>query len=223
MPPGREAGPSCNGERDRVGSSWYHRAMSYVETEEQQMLRRQVSEIGRKYGREYYVAKAREGLSPTELWDEVANQGFIGVNTPEEYGGGGLGIYELAIVCEELAASGCPLLLLLVSPAICVTVIARFGTDAQKERWLPRLASGEMKMAFAITEPWVASTDPTQIESGSDLVGKDSFETSHPWDAGKPVGQVPPHASAHVQGRTGPALPAVPAKTSVRWTSSISM
>ena len=146
--------------------------MSYVETEEQQMLRRQVSEIGRKYGREYYVAKAREGLSPTELWDEVAKQGFIGVNTPEEYGGGGLGIYELAIVCEELAASGCPLLLLLVSPAICVTVIARFGTDAQKERWLPKLASGEMKMAFAITEPNAGSNshrlETSAIPDGDD-------------------------------------------------------
>ena len=125
----------------------------YVETEEQQMLRRQVGEIGRKYGRKYYVDKAKVGESPKELWDELGKQGFIGVNTPEEYGGGGLGIYELQIVCEELAAAGCPLLLLLVSPAICATVIARFGTDAQKERWLPGLASGEMKMAFAITEP----------------------------------------------------------------------
>ena len=95
--------------------------MSFVESEEHQMLRKQVSEIGRKYGREYYAAKAREGLSPNELWDEVAKHGFIGVNTPEEYGGGGLGIYELTIVCEELAAAGCPLLLLLVSPAICAT------------------------------------------------------------------------------------------------------
>jgi alkylation response protein AidB-like acyl-CoA dehydrogenase len=127
--------------------------MSYVETDEQQMLRKQVGEIGRKYGRQYYTDKARDGASPSELWDEVAKQGFIGVNTPEEYGGGGLGIYDLAIVCEELAAAGCPLLLLLVSPAICATVIARFGTDVQKERWLPKLASGEMKMAFAITEP----------------------------------------------------------------------
>jgi alkylation response protein AidB-like acyl-CoA dehydrogenase len=127
--------------------------MSYVETEEQRMLRRQVREIGRKYGRDYYMRKARDGESPDELWGEVAEQGFIGVNTPEEYGGGGLGIYELAIVCEELAAAGCPLLLLLVSPAICATVIARFGTAEQKDRWLPGLASGELKMAFAITEP----------------------------------------------------------------------
>jgi len=127
--------------------------MSYVESEEQQMLRHQVREIGRKYGREYYSDKARKGESPDELWQEVARHGFIGVNTPEEYGGGGLGIYELSIVCEELAAAGCPLLLLLVSPAICATVIARFGTTSQKERWLPGLASGALKMAFAITEP----------------------------------------------------------------------
>lgn len=127
--------------------------MSYVETEEQQMLRKQVRDIGRKYGREYYMRKARDGESPDELWREVAKQGFIGVNTPEEYGGAGLGIYELAIVCEELARAGCPLLLLLVSPAICATVIARFGTPGQKERWLPGLASGDLKMAFAITEP----------------------------------------------------------------------
>lgn len=148
--------------------------MSYVETEEQQMLRQQVRDIGRKYGREYYAEKARVGLPPRELWDDVARHGFIGVNTPEQYGGGGLGIYELAVVCEELAAAGCPLLLLLVSPAICATVIARFGTDAQKERWLPKLATGDMKMAFAITEPNAGSNthrlETTAARDGDDWI-----------------------------------------------------
>ena len=51
---------------------------------------------------------------------------------PEQYGGGGQGITELAIVEEELAAQGCPLLLLVVSPAICATIISAFGTDEQK-------------------------------------------------------------------------------------------
>jgi alkylation response protein AidB-like acyl-CoA dehydrogenase len=146
--------------------------MSYIESDEQQMLRKQVGEIGRKYGRQYYVDKARDGLSPTELWEEMGRQGFIGVNTPEQYGGGGLGIYELAIVCEELAAAGCPLLLLLVSPAICATVISRFGTDAQKERWLPRLASGEAKMAFAITEP-NAGSNSHRLETTASRDGDD--------------------------------------------------
>ncbi len=64
-----------------------------------------------------------------------------------------MGIAELAIVLEELAANGCPLLLLVVSPAICATIIAHFGSQAQKQSWLPRFGSGELKMAFAITEP----------------------------------------------------------------------
>ena len=64
-----------------------------------------------------------------------------------------MGIGELAIVCEELAAAGCPLLLLAVSPAICATIVARFGTEAQRQRWLPRFATGDLVMAFAITEP----------------------------------------------------------------------
>ena len=75
------------------------------------------------------------------------------MNLPEEYGGGGAGMYELAIVLEELAAAGCGLLMMVVSPAICGTIIARFGTDEQKQHWLPKIASGSSIMAFGITEP----------------------------------------------------------------------
>jgi alkylation response protein AidB-like acyl-CoA dehydrogenase len=64
-----------------------------------------------------------------------------------------MGLTELSIVCEELAAAGCPILLLVVSPAICATLIDKFGTEAQQEKWLPRFATGKLKMAFAITEP----------------------------------------------------------------------
>ena len=54
---------------------------------------------------------------------------------------------------EELGAAGCPLLMMVVSPAICGTVIGKFGTDEQKQRWLPGLADGSITMGFAITEP----------------------------------------------------------------------
>jgi alkylation response protein AidB-like acyl-CoA dehydrogenase len=75
------------------------------------------------------------------------------VHLPEAYGGGGMGIADLAIVCEEVAAAGCPLLMMLVSPAICGTLLSRYGTEQQRATWLPSLASGRDKMAFAITEP----------------------------------------------------------------------
>ncbi|GGU76453.1 acyl-CoA dehydrogenase family protein [Lentzea flava] len=127
--------------------------MSFVESEERIALRKAVSELGAKYGTEYFVAKAKAGEKTTELWEEAGKLGYLGVAVPEEYGGGGGGIGDLAAVCEELAAAGCPLLLMVVSPAICATVIARFGTDEQKSKWLPGFADGTLKMAFAITEP----------------------------------------------------------------------
>jgi alkylation response protein AidB-like acyl-CoA dehydrogenase len=127
--------------------------VDFVETDEQLMLRDAVSRIARSYGHDYFVEQARAGLKGQEMWDELAAHGFVGVNVPAEHGGGGMGIAELAIVQEECSAAGCPLLILLVSPGICGTVISRFGSQEQRERWLPGLGSGRTKMAFAITEP----------------------------------------------------------------------
>jgi alkylation response protein AidB-like acyl-CoA dehydrogenase len=126
---------------------------AFVESEERRALRAAVADLGSRYGHEYFVARARAGEKTGELWSEAGKLGYLGVAVPEEYGGGGGGIGDLAAVCEELAAAGSPMLLMVVSPAICATVIARFGTEEQKQRWLPGFADGTTKMAFAITEP----------------------------------------------------------------------
>ncbi len=127
--------------------------MEFRESEELGMLREAVAGIARRYGHEYFVAQSRSGGKSDELWGELAAAGFLGVNLPESHGGGGHGMTELAAVCEEVAAAGCPLLLLLVSPAICGSILARFGSTEQQDRWLPGLCAGTSKMAFAITEP----------------------------------------------------------------------
>ncbi|MBB5106714.1 acyl-CoA dehydrogenase family protein [Streptomyces spectabilis] len=124
-----------------------------LESEEHAALRAAVAALGRRYGRDYLTRVVSEGAHPDELWADAAKLGYLGVNLPEEYGGGGGGIAELSLVLEELGAAGCPLLMMVVSPAICGTVIARFGTDAQKRAWLPGLADGSRTMAFGITEP----------------------------------------------------------------------
>ena len=126
---------------------------NFSESEERQELRKAVARLAGKYGRDWFADKARKGEKTTELWLEVGKNGYLGINIPEEYGGGGGGIGDIAAVCEELATAGCPLLLMVVSPAICGTIIAKYGTDEQKQRWLPGICDGTSTMAFAITEP----------------------------------------------------------------------
>ena len=127
--------------------------IAFTETDERLSLRREVAKLAGGYGREFFVRQARSGGKTTDLWRDMGRHGYLGVALPEEYGGGGGGIGDLAAVCEELAAQGCPLLMMIVSPAICGTVINRFGTEEQKQRWLPSIADGSLTMAFAITEP----------------------------------------------------------------------
>ena len=131
--------------------------MDFDPTPEQEQLRDAVRSLARRYGHAYYVEKAKSGGHTTELWAEAGRLGYLGVNIPTEYGGGGGGITELAIVCEEFAAAGCPLLLLVVSPAIVGTILARYGTDEQRKRHLPGIATGTEKVVFAITEPEAGS------------------------------------------------------------------
>jgi alkylation response protein AidB-like acyl-CoA dehydrogenase len=150
----------------------------YTESDERQALRKAVGELGKKYGYEWFDRQARSGGNTSELWLEAGKLGYLGVNLPEEYGGGGGGMGDLSIVLEELGAAGCPLLMMVVSSSIVGTVITRFGTDAQKQRWLPGLADGSTTMAFAITEPDAGSnshnitTTARRTEDGWSLSGR---------------------------------------------------
>ncbi len=148
--------------------------MSFTDTDEQIALRNAVRQLGDRYGYDYYVEQSRSHGGSMELWAEAGKLGYLGVNIPEAYGGGGQGMYELAIVEEALAAAGCGLLMMVVSPAICGTVISRFGTDEQKSQWLPGLADGSEIMAFGITEADAGSNShkitTTARRDGSDWI-----------------------------------------------------
>ncbi|QBI21638.1 acyl-CoA dehydrogenase [Egibacter rhizosphaerae] len=127
--------------------------MQLDDTEERVLLRDAVAALAADHGSEWFLQQARSGGTTDALRRAAGEAGFLGVNLPEELGGGGRGVTELAIVAEELAAGGCPLLLIVVSPAICGEVIARHGTPEQARRWVPPIARGESIMAFALTEP----------------------------------------------------------------------
>ncbi|MBD0707253.1 MULTISPECIES: acyl-CoA dehydrogenase family protein [unclassified Streptomyces] len=143
-----------------------------IEPSEHTALRTAVAALGRRHG---------PGFDRAALWAEAGKLGYLGVNLPEEYGGGGGGMAELSIVLEEAGTAGAPLLMMVVSPAICGTVIARFGTEEQKRTWLPGLADGSLTMAFGITEPDAGSnshritTTATRTETGWVLNGRKVF------------------------------------------------
>jgi alkylation response protein AidB-like acyl-CoA dehydrogenase len=116
-------------------------------------LRAAIREITLAHGPAEYAEHGRTSTPMSGLWSDLGKAGFIGINVPIEFGGGGAGMAELAMVAEESAAAGCPLLTLLVSSAIGVEILRRHGTAEQQSQWLTALADGSTKLVFAITEP----------------------------------------------------------------------
>jgi alkylation response protein AidB-like acyl-CoA dehydrogenase len=137
-------------------------------------LRDAVRQVAGKYGHKYFVDCATSHKEPTELYEELGAAGFLGVHLPEEYGGGGAGLAELCAVIEEVSAAGCPLLMMVIAPAICGSIIAAHGSPELKQAWLPGLANGTKTMSFAITEPDAGSNthalSTTARRDGDDYV-----------------------------------------------------
>src|SRR3954464_7724803 len=124
-----------------------------VPTDEEAALRESVAGICSRFGPRYMRECNLEEKPPRDLWDALAEKGYLGANLPEEYGGGGLGMTGLAAVGEEISGAGCSLLLIVVSPAIAGSILVRHGTPDQKDDWLPGIAAGTTRVAFAVTEP----------------------------------------------------------------------
>jgi len=123
------------------------------ESEEHAAIRDTVAGIANRYGVQYFLERGRRGEDIEELWKDLGAAGLLGVHLPEEYGGGGGGMAEAVVVVEELAAHGMPLLIWVISPAICGNILAHHASDDMKREWLPRIADGTKKMAFGLTEP----------------------------------------------------------------------
>ena len=116
------------------------------------MLRDSVGKLVGGFGRRYFQDVVKRKEKPVALWDALARAGFLGVHIAEQYGGGGSGLADYNVIVEETAAQGCPVLSLVIG-SIIGPIIEQHGSDAMKKEWLPGLADGSRKIAFAITEP----------------------------------------------------------------------
>ncbi|OLT29662.1 acyl-CoA dehydrogenase [Actinomadura sp. CNU-125] len=115
-----------------------------------------VRAIAGKYDQEYWSRCDAEKRWPEEVWRELVAGGWHSLAIPEEHGGAGQGLLELAVALESLAeggAGGAASFMYLLTPAFGGLTIARHGTDAQRAEFLPKIASGELETCFAITEP----------------------------------------------------------------------
>ncbi|MEF8855697.1 MAG: acyl-CoA dehydrogenase family protein [Haloarculaceae archaeon] len=148
--------------------------MNFEETAEQQMIRDAVSSLGEDYDREYWRHHVEENEFPEEYWSDLADDGWLGVTIPEEYGGAGMGMVEMAIIIEELSrAGGQGGIVFVLTPVFGGISIERHGTEAQKERYLPAIASGEDRFCMALTEPG-AGTNTLAIDTMAERDG-DAF------------------------------------------------
>lgn len=143
-------------------------------TPEELQVRKSVAAICQAYGPSYHQKVVEAGEPATELWNDLGRAGFLGVHLPEDVGGGGGGLSELAWVIEETGAAGVPALAAIFSAGVNGTILAQHGTDEQKERWLRGLAEGTTVSAFAITEPDAGlntfNTSTSAVQDGDDWV-----------------------------------------------------
>ena len=111
---------------------------------------------------------------PEKIWKKAADLGFIGIHFPEEYSGQGLGVTENILVAEELCRGDSSVGACLILADFASEIILHFGSDEQKQTWLPRVAEGEVLSCGAFTEPDhgsdITRMDTTAVRDGDDWV-----------------------------------------------------
>ena len=130
--------------------------MDFRLTEEQHMMARTARQIGERFGLDYWRRQDEAKAFPREFWKAVCDAGLCGVALPEQYGGAGLGMQEMALIIENLSAgAGGSTVgqLFMVNPIFGGVSISRFGTPAMKHELLPKIISGEINCCMALTEP----------------------------------------------------------------------
>lgn len=140
--------------------------MNFELSEEQEMLRAGARQLARSFSDEYWAERDQNNEFPWEFYNAFAEAGWLGISIPEEYGGGGLGIFEAALLLEEIAASGagmngCSTMHLTI---FGLNTIVKHGSAEMRQEILPSAADGSLHVCFAVTEP-DAGTDTTRIST----------------------------------------------------------
>ena len=126
-------------------------------TAEHEALRQSVARFIAREIAPHYSQWERDGAMPRELWRKMGDAGFLGCCLPEAWGGSGAGIHHALVIIGEFARAFIALPGFYTHAEIIAPYIVHYGTDAQKQRWLPGCASGEVVLSIAMTEPGAGS------------------------------------------------------------------
>ncbi|MFM9852941.1 MAG: acyl-CoA dehydrogenase family protein [Sphingomonadaceae bacterium] len=133
-------------------------------TEDYTPIREEVAKLCQQYPGDYWRAKDRERAYPTEFVTALGDAGYLAALIPQEFGGAGLPLSAAAAILEEIQAQGCNGGACHAQMYIMGTLL-RHGSDAQKRDYLPRIASGELRLqAFGVTEP-TSGTDTLALKT----------------------------------------------------------
>jgi acyl-CoA dehydrogenase len=130
--------------------------MEFLPSDDQKMIADTARKVGDRFGLDYWRDLDAKKSFPAEFWGAVCEAGLCGVALPEEYGGAGLGMLEMALIVETLSGCGGGSTvgqLFMVNPIFGGVSIARFGSESMKSELLPKLITGEMNFCMALTEP----------------------------------------------------------------------
>lgn len=141
------------------------------ETEVHDLIRSSVRELAADYGADYWREHVDEKRFPESYWQDLADNGWLGVAIDEEYGGEGMGMREMTIVIEELSrAGGQGGIIFILTPVFGGISIQRHGTEAQKREYLPSIVDGDCRFCMGLTEP-NAGTNTLSIETTAERDG----------------------------------------------------
>jgi acyl-CoA dehydrogenase len=140
--------------------------MDFSPNPEEELIRDTARSIAANYDDAYWIENQESDEFPEEFWDELAEAGFLGVNIPEKHGGEGMGMYEMSIIIEELAANGVmdAGMLFILTPIFGAVSVVAHGSNEQKDELLPGITDGDVRFCMALTEP-DAGTNTTNIDT----------------------------------------------------------
>jgi acyl-CoA dehydrogenase len=150
--------------------------MDFDLTDEQRMILDYGGKLAENFTRKDWLDYSARHEFPRHVWEQMGADGFLGMMVPEEYGGAGLGMMEMSLLMEGMSDHGIPLQHLIVGPTMCLSHIARHGSEAQKQRYLKPACAGKEVWCFAITEPSAGTnsmkitTLAKQVDDGSYLL-----------------------------------------------------